>query len=203
MGKEINGAVRIGKQRHEGKILLETGELIFRGSQLRLKILFGEMKSVKAVGGELRIETREGSKVFEVGTVAEKWRDKILHPKSRAEKLGVKSGTRVKLMGNFESDFLDELKKCHAEILEGAGKSAAEMTFLEIPEARSLNAISKCSARAKGADALWVVYPKGQKTITENDVLAAGRKAGLKDVKVVGFSATHTALKFVLPVAKR
>jgi hypothetical protein len=47
------------------------------------------------------------------------------------------------------------------------------------------------------------VYPKGQKQITENDVLGAGRKSGLKDVKVVGFSPTHTALKFVIPVESR
>jgi hypothetical protein len=33
--------------------------------------------------------------------------------------------------------------------------------------------------------------------------LAAGRKCGLKDVKVVGFSSTHTALKFVIPLSKR
>ena len=55
----------------------------------------------------------------------------------------------------------------------------------------------------KGTAALWIVYPKGQKHITENDVLAAGRKSGLKDVKVVGFSTTHTAEKFVIPVAQR
>ncbi len=55
----------------------------------------------------------------------------------------------------------------------------------------------------KGAAALWIVYPKGQKQITELDVLAAGRRAGLKDVKVVGFSPAHTALKFVIPVSSR
>ena len=55
----------------------------------------------------------------------------------------------------------------------------------------------------RGATALWVVYPKGKKEITENEVLAAGRKAGLKDVKVVGFSPTHTALKFVIPLDRR
>ena len=55
----------------------------------------------------------------------------------------------------------------------------------------------------KGAAALWMVYPKGQKQLTENDVIAAGRKSGLKDVKVVGFSPTHTALKFVIPVENR
>jgi len=55
----------------------------------------------------------------------------------------------------------------------------------------------------KGSAALWVVYPKGQKSITETDVIGAGRKAGLKDVKVVGFSASHTALKFVIPLERR
>ena len=33
--------------------------------------------------------------------------------------------------------------------------------------------------------------------------MAAGKAAGLVDVKVVAFSATHTAEKFVIPVAKR
>jgi hypothetical protein len=55
----------------------------------------------------------------------------------------------------------------------------------------------------RGAAAMWVVYPKGRQQITEGDVLAAGRAAGLKDVKVVGFSATHTALKFVIPLTRR
>ncbi len=33
--------------------------------------------------------------------------------------------------------------------------------------------------------------------------MAAAKKAGLVDVKVVSFSATHTALKLVIPVARR
>lgn len=49
---------------------------------------------------------------------------------------------------------------------------------------------------AAGA-ALWIVYPKGVAAIREAEVIAAGRGAGLKDVKVARFSATHTALKFV------
>ena len=68
---------------------------------------------------------------------------------------------------------------------------------------KDLSALSKLVKSMQGAAALWIVYPKGQKHITENDVLAAGRKSGLKDVKVVGFSPTHTALKFVIPLSKR
>ena len=114
--KELQGAVRIGKERHKGKILLETSELIFRGTDYRLKITFGEMRDVQAKNGELHIATKDGVSVFEVGTHAEKWRDKILHPKSRTEKLGVKAGTTVSLLGEFEADFVKELRAAKVQI---------------------------------------------------------------------------------------
>jgi hypothetical protein len=63
------------------------------------------------------------------------------------------------------------------------------------------------SAQGAGAlkrnGAIRVVYPKGRKDITENDVRQAGLRAGLVDVKVARFSETHTALKFVIPVRRR
>lgn len=51
--------------------------------------------------------------------------------------------------------------------------------------------------------ALWLVTPRGVSAVTEADALAAGRAAGLTDVKVVRFSDTHTAHKFVVPRANR
>ncbi len=55
----------------------------------------------------------------------------------------------------------------------------------------------------KPAGALWVIYPKGVTAIREIDVIDTGRTAGLKDVNACAFSATHTGLKFVIPVAAR
>jgi len=75
--------------------------------------------------------------------------------------------------------------------------------FLSAETRDALGEVRKIAGKLKGSAALWVVYPKGQQSITETDVIAAGRKAGLKDVKVVCFSATHTALKFIIPVEKR
>ncbi len=43
---------------------------------------------------------------------------------------------------------------------------------------------------------VWVIYPKGVQAVRENDVRTAGLAAGLVDIKVCAFSATHTALKF-------
>ena len=51
--------------------------------------------------------------------------------------------------------------------------------------------------------AIWVIAPKGKPEIREADVMAAGKEAGLVDVKVVRFSETHTVHKFVIPVARR
>jgi hypothetical protein len=202
MGNEANCKVQVGKRRSEGKALLETGEILFRG-EFRLKIPFSTIKSAKAVDGELRLQTAEGLAVFHLGATAEKWCDKILHPKSRIEKLGVKSNAGVSLLGDFDADFLDDLGKLTEFVSKGKVTADSQWIFFAADSKEDLGDLTKISKSMKGAAALWIVYPKGQKDITENDVLAAGRKAGLKDVKVVGFSPTHTALKFVIPLSQR
>src|SRR5258705_5869114 len=158
MGNELKGAVRAGKERHEGKILLETSELIFRGTDYRLKISFGEMRDVQAKNGELRIATNDDVLTFEVGAAAEKWREKILRPKTRVQKLGVKEGTKVRLLGEFPSDFVNELKAARAEIIQAGGSADADHNFFAAAGETSQAAIAKYAKKLKGAEALWVVY---------------------------------------------
>jgi hypothetical protein len=110
MGNEANCAVTVGRQTFEGKAMLETSELIFRGGDLRLKIAIQEMKSVKALNGELRIVFSEGNASFVLGPLAETWARKILHPKTVMEKLGVKAGSAVALAGIFQEEFQMELR---------------------------------------------------------------------------------------------
>jgi hypothetical protein len=70
---------------------------------------------------------------------------------------------------------------------------------------------SNANARAAGGGAPGAVkdagpretLKKSQPEISERAVMAAGKAAGLVDVKVVSFSATHTAEKFVIPVNQR
>jgi hypothetical protein len=205
MGNEAACTMRIGKRKTSGKALLETSELLFRPADdsPRIEIPFSAIQSAKAVDGELRLQTADGPAVFELGATAEKWCHKILHPKTRAEKLGVKAKMHVSLLGAFDQEFLRELRGATKNIHEDKFESASELIFLSAESAKELAGIAKVARALKGAAGLWVVYPKGQKEITENEVIAAGRKAGLKDVKVVGFSPTHTALKFVVPLDRR
>jgi hypothetical protein len=206
MGQERESTLRIAKRRIEGEALLETAEIIFRpldGSK-RLKFAFADIvKSVKAVDGELRFHTEEGPAVLELGPAAEKWAEKILHPKSRAEKLGVKNAMRVSLLGRFDDDFQKELSAATKNVSAGKITTNSEIIFVAVESSEELSDVARIAKSVKGAMGLWVVYPKGKKEITETDVIGAGRKTGLKDVKVVRFSPTHTALKFVLPVEKR
>lgn len=203
MGNELKCRVRFDKKKSEGKALLETNEIIFRGD-FRLKIPFSTIQSAKVTNGELELRTPEGVAIFELGVgTAEKWRDKILHPKTRVEKLGVKAGARVAMLGFWEAEFREELAGRTKIVSTGALNTDTEWIFWKVATKAELKELSKIAKSMRGAAAVWVVYPKSLRSITEGDVLAAGRAEGLKDVKVVGFSTTHTALKFVIPVSQR
>ena len=201
MGQELICTARWSGRSVRGKALLETAEIIFRGEE-RLKIPFSSIRGMEAKDGELRLKTDEGLVVFELGEKAEKWREKIANPKSVVEKLGVKVGEQVAVFGKLDGAFLKKLKEQKSAVTTGKIAKEVGWIFFGAETREGLGEVKKIAGKMKGSAALWVVYPKGQKSITETDVIGAGRKAGLKDVKVVGFSATHTALKFVIPLEK-
>jgi hypothetical protein len=78
-----------------------------------------------------------------------------------------------------------------------------DLVFYPAERRAALDRLSRLRLAIKPDGAIWVVRPKGRQAITESDVRAAGKRADLVDVKVVSFSDTHTAEKFVIPVSKR
>ena len=202
MGNEITCTARFNGKAHIGRALLETSEIIFRGDD-RLKIPFFAITSLHAADGELHIRTKNTFAIFELGAQAEKWRHKIANPKSLLDKLGVKPGETISLLGSFPADFLASLKKHGAHVNGGNAAAETPWIFLALDSQKSLAEVKKVAKRMKGAAALWLVYPKGQQSITEHHVRAAGLKAGLTDIKVASFNSSHTALKFVFPKSKR
>jgi hypothetical protein len=202
MGNEAACTLRYEGKTFSGKALLETEELLFRG-QTRLRIPFLSIVALEARDGRLHVLTKEGLAVFEIGPPAEKWREKIVNPKSLVEKLGVKSGEAVSLLGKFPSDFVTSLKKHGAAVLQDKITKDVPRYFLAAESRKDLQRVKPIANSLRRAAALWIVYPKGQTSITETDVRSTGLRAGLTDIKVARFSATHTALKFVIPQAKR
>src|SRR5687768_13330734 len=75
MGQEARCTMRYGERISEGKALLETSELLFRG-EFRLKIPFGAMRSIEARDGDLTIAFEGELATFELGRQAERWAEK-------------------------------------------------------------------------------------------------------------------------------
>lgn len=196
MGNVRTVRLTTGGRTYEGEALLETSELIFRGER-RVVIPFAEVRSLDARDGRLTIN---GEVVLELGPDAAKWAEKIRNPKSVIQKLGVKPGQQVALVHLDDDAFARDLEAAGARVARGKNRDAI---FYGANTRADLDRLAALKQSLAPNGALWIVRPKGVKSITEADVMAAGKAAGLVDVKVVKFSETHTAEKFVIPVAER
>lgn len=119
------------------------------------------------------------------------------------DKLGVKTGQRVAVLGVESAEFLKDLTKRVPEYSRGKRTANADLIFFSAEARGDLSRLESLGRSIARNGAIWVVYPKGQSHIREIDVIQAGKDAGLTDNKVCSFSATHTALRFVIPIAKR
>ena len=188
----------VGRKWSQGTALLETSEIIFRG-ECRLKISLASLSSVVAHGGQLHLSWNSSTAVFDLGVQAEKWAYAILHPKSTAEKLGIKPGLKISAVHMPDDATLTDARKAAATFANKQPLRDSDLIFFSVAKESDLDGIKKLLSALAATGALWIVYPKGGKQITELQVLKAGRAAGLVDIKVVSYSPTLTALKFVRP----
>jgi hypothetical protein len=203
MGLEAGCVATIGGKTVRGRARLETDVLQFRGGDVMLTVPFKKMKDVSAAGGQLALTGPDGRISLRLGKAAPKWAQKILHPPSRLQKLGVKPDWRVSVVGSVDAAFVAELEGAIAFLSVGRLVKACDAIFVGAFKAAELGRLARIKTSLKPNGALWIVRPKGRREISEAAVMNAGKAAGLVDVKVVSFSATHTAEKFVIPLASR
>ena len=130
-------------------------------------------------------------------------RVEFVSTRSRIEKLGVKKGSDVLLLG-IEDDaaFVRELRDAGARV-RTSGAERADLIFATFRHRDDLRRLPGLVPRIHADGVLWTLRPKGSKDLTEMEMMRAGQAAGLVDVKVVSFSDVLTAEKFVVPVARR
>jgi len=186
MGRETQCRVDFGQESARGKALLESSEVLFRGA-FRLKIPFQDIRALEAADGRLRIQFSGGSAVFHLGDAAQQWAARIRNPPGRLDKLGVKAGMKVRLIGRLEDEFRREISERGATL----ARSKAELVFLAVQQKDDLVELAYLTDGP-----VWVIFPKGVQSVRANDVRVAGLAAGLVDIKVCSFSETHTGLKF-------
>jgi hypothetical protein len=177
----------------EGRLQYEPPKLLFRGAQRR--VFEGEgLKGVRADGADLVLA--DGSRFALGEKQAAGWADAILNPKGRMDKIGVKAGMRVAVMGVSDATLSAELAEKGA--LPVAELANLDLLFYAADTAAALARIEGLVPLLSERGALWVVSRKGKAaTVKDVDVMAAAKAHGLVDNKVVAFSPTHTSLRFV------
>lgn len=122
----------------------------------------------------------------------------------RLDKLGVKPGARVAIVGVPDADIRDELAERTHDLTIGDPLPDTDIVLLAADSQEALAALPVIRETLVPNGAIWVVSRKGRAaTLRDVEVMAAGRASGLIDNKVCSFSATHTALRLVIPVALR
>jgi hypothetical protein len=123
--------------------------------------------------------------------------------RSLLDKLGVKPGQKILILGVDDGAVIDDIKPFNPEFAERKPAADLDLIFFSAEAKKDLARLPLLRKAIVKSGGIWVVYPKGRQDIREADVIAAGKAAGLTDNKVCSFSATHTALRFVIPVANR
>jgi hypothetical protein len=120
------------------------------------------------------------------------------------DKLGVKPGARVALIGEFPDWFEVLVFQRASLIAERPPTDPVDLIFIAADSAAELAVLRDLRQRMVANGAIWVVSRKGkQATLRDVDVIAAALAAGLVDNKVVSFSETHTALRLVIRLHDR
>jgi hypothetical protein len=204
MGHEATCTLRVGRRQTGGKALLESDHLLFRGPDTRVRISFSDIRSVDARDGVLYVVHAGGTTALDLGATAVPWAEKIRNPRSLLDKLGVKQGMRVAVIGLDDGEFMSQLAARTSDVTTGRARAATDLVFYGAESKTALANLERLKASIKPDGAIWVVHRKGKDSALKDvDVFAAARSAGLVDNKVAAFSSTHTAEKLVIPLKER
>lgn len=126
-------------------------------------------------------------------------------------KLGLAAGMRVRLLGppngywrivGVEPGSLELV-----EVQESGGEKADFTHLFARDEATLDEAFARAREGMRKDGVVWASWPKKSSgvpsEIGRGEVMAAGKKAGLVDIKVCAVDDTWSGLKFVIPVANR
>lgn len=193
MGKEATVTATFAEGAEEGRLQFEPPKLIFKGAQRR--VFEGEaLAGLAAEGADLVLA--DGSRFALGERQAKSWAEAILNPKGRMDKIGAKAGMRAAVMGVKDPTLSAELAAFGAVPVREL--KDLDLLFYAADGAAELARVEGLVPLLSQTGALWIVSKKGKAaTVKDVEVMAAAKAHGLVDNKVVAFSATHTALRFV------
>jgi hypothetical protein len=205
MGLEAKGKVVWQNKTAQVRMHLDSNKLDVY-LKPALHVPFSEIRELAVRDGELRMKVDGSPLILQLGAAAERWAAKIANPKGLLEKLGIRGNSgdlRVALINyhdpSFEAELLTRVDKLYKKAI-----ADADLVFLRVHAAKDLDRLPGLREQLASQGAIWVLREKGKNaSVKESQVREAARAAGLVDLKVVAFSETLTADKYVIPVASR
>lgn len=120
------------------------------------------------------------------------------------DKLGVEPDAHAALVGRHDEVFAAGLNARLAKAASRVLRARYDLIFLHVDDVRDLRVIERAASRLKPDGALWIFHPKGRgASPTDAQVRAAGLAAGLVDNKISAYTQSHTATRYVIPLARR
>jgi hypothetical protein len=120
------------------------------------------------------------------------------------DKLGIRPGMRVALIGIADPEIRALIAERTTDVTDDVPEPDTDVVLFGADSFEALAELSGLAACIRPNGAIWVVSRKGKaRTLRDVDVIEAGRQARLVDNKICSFSATHTAMRLVIPVARR
>ena len=208
MGYETKCRVRVvepaGTRQAEATVLLETDELVVRG-EARIRIKRSDIQRVSRRDGTVTVTSPSATLALSLGEpAAARWEKKIAEPpKQLIDKLDVKAGAPVVLIGKHDDALLAQLEQRTTNISRAANAKNRDVAFVEVSSERDFDRIERATSAIADSGAIWVIHPKGPTGVADTAIFAKAKTLGLAYTKVARVSDRLTAQKLVRPVASR
>lgn len=208
MGYETKCRVRVvepaGMRQADATVLLETDELVVRG-EARIRIKRADIQRVTRRGGTVTVTSSSATLTLSLGEpAAARWEKKIAEPpKQLIDKLDVKPGASVVLVGKHDDALVSQLEQRTTNISRAANARNRDVAFIEVSSLRDFDRIERATSAITDSGAIWVIHPKGPTGVADTAIFAKAKELGLAYTKVARVSEQLTAEKLVRPVATR
>jgi hypothetical protein len=210
MGYEIKCRVRVDdgsgtiREANDATVLLETDELIVRG-EARIKLPRASITSVTMRAGVVTVKSASASVSLTLGPdAAPKWKAKIEEPPKRLiDKLDVKPGAKVWLLGIDDDTLIDQVRERTAKVVDARSATGCDVVFVHVNSDSDLDRVNRGAKAITDNGAVWVVHPKGKTGVADVTIFARAKQLGMTYTKVARVSETLSAEKLVWPRASR
>lgn len=192
MGREAICTIHFGGEASEGRVLLESSELVLRG-RIRARLPRSTITTVEVRGDMLHLVADGQPLAIELGAKdAECWREALLRPiPTLAEKLGFGPMSKVFAIGIITDPDLAALVEQTREV----DLTQAKMLLAEIQVASDLEA-ALATAKMAPTLHLWCVYRKGNVPVSDGTIRSHLRTEGMIDTKSCAISELLTATRY-------